>query len=290
MDADDAILQALAEINARLSRLEGQAQGAKAVPVGNGRILTRANFHNVIFYVQADDRLLVPRFIMDGVLEPEVTNFFLASIMPESRCLDVGANFGYFACLMGRCASRGRTIAIEPDPQIFALLRDNIYINWIESVVTPVNAAAAAEIGTLTLHRRLTRSGNTSIIELSREDFATIGEQPSEMFHAPAVTLDSLLPQFGGRVDFMKVDVEGAEPLVFRGARDLIAQNDPIKIVMEWAPEQLGQAGFALESFAAELAAQDLHAAIFRDGGIVPIAWNELVHHPYCNLLLTKTA
>src|ERR1700722_6142320 len=104
MEPDDAVLLQLAEISARLARLEAQALGAKAVAIGGNRILTRANFHNLLYYVQADDRLLVPRFIMDGVLEPGVTNFFLRNIAPESHCLDVGANFGYFACLMGRCA------------------------------------------------------------------------------------------------------------------------------------------------------------------------------------------
>ena len=55
---------------------------------------------------------------------------------------------------------------------------------------------------------------------------------------------NDLLPKLDGRVDFMKIDVEGCEPLAFRGAKELIASNRQLKIVMEWSPGQIRSAGF----------------------------------------------
>src|SRR6266851_4599565 len=107
-----AIRDALRMIELRLSRLENLSQGAKAVYVGNDRVLVKANFLDIVYLVEADDRLIVPRFIMNGVHEPEITSFFIRNIGPEDNALDLGANFGYYSCLMGRCAHRGKTIAL----------------------------------------------------------------------------------------------------------------------------------------------------------------------------------
>jgi FkbM family methyltransferase len=287
------ISQVLDDINRRLARIEEQSYGAKAVYVGNGRVLTKANILNLIYLLTGDDRLINPRFIMDGIYETEVTHYFLQNIRPGSHCLDVGANFGYHACIMGKCCHPGKTISIEADPIVFELLRDNIMINWINESVIPINAAAAATDGTLTLYRRLTRSGNTSILRIPDEDLQTrLGEAPSEAFEVRALRLDDLLDEFGGRVDFLKVDVEGAEPLVFRGARELIACNDDIKIVMEWSPGNLRGAGFDLASFASDLAAMGLGPNLLQYDGSPsqPVSWGRILESAFINVLLTKRA
>ena len=65
--------------------------------------------------------------------------------------------------------------------------------------------------------------------------------------------LDMLLPQFDGRLDYIKIDVEGAEPLVLSGAHQTIANNPHIRIVMEWAPNQIRAAGFDIAQFIRKL-------------------------------------
>jgi FkbM family methyltransferase len=272
----------------RLSRLETLSQGAKAVYVGNDRVLVKANFLDIVYLVEADDRLIVPRFMMKGVHEPEITSFFIRNIGPEDNALDLGANFGYYSCLMGRCAHLGKTIALEPDQKIFELMRDNVYINGLESCVTPIRAAASDVEGVSTLYRRSTRSGNTSMIMLPEEYTTAHGEIPAEAFDSPAIPVDTLLEDFGGRLDFIKIDVEGAEPLVFRGARETIARNHHIRIVMEWAPDQIRAAGFDLAAFTEELAAMGLKPALI--GQTVPeqINWAALLAARYLSgVLLT---
>jgi FkbM family methyltransferase len=64
----------------------------------------------------------------------------------------------------------------------------------------------------------------------------SLGETDAEMFEVPGIRVDDLLCKLGGRIDFIKIDVEGAEPLVIKGARRAIETNPRLQIVMEWSP------------------------------------------------------
>jgi FkbM family methyltransferase len=279
-------------IDARLSRLEQLAHGGKSVYVGDGRVLTKVSLRhwNIAYLLESNDLLLVPHLIVNGYHEIDLTNYFLNNLRNHNNCLDVGANFGYFTCIMGRWAPQGKTIALEPDRRVFELLRDNIYINSLEGVAFPRLAAASDGEGTLTLHRRITRSGNTSIAWIPDDVLAGMGEPPSQAFEAACLPIDRLLPSFDGRIDCIKIDVEGAEPLVVRGAHATIAQNPQIKIVMEWSPSQIRDVGFDPSAFVAELGRLGLSPAAIATGGVgQPLTWDALLALPYHpGILLTR--
>src|SRR5207248_5586262 len=153
-------------------------------------------------------------------------------------------------------------MAIEPDRAAFELLRDNIYINCLEGVAFAHNVAASEAKGSLTLHRRITRSGNTSIAQPADVVLAQMGEPSSQAFQAVCVPIDQFLPEFRDRVDCIKIDVEGAEPLVLRGAQETLARNPQIKVVMEWSPGQMRDAGFDPREFTEMLNRLTLSAAL----------------------------
>jgi FkbM family methyltransferase len=287
----ERLMERADEMNARLGQLEKLEHGGKAVYVGNNRVLTKIAIGgtNLAFLVEADDRLVVPRFIVEGRYETELTNFFSSHIKINDHCLDIGANFGYYTCLMARWALGGKTIGLEPDQKIFELLRDNIYINGLESVASAMHAAAGREEGTLTLHRRLTRSGNTSLIKEPDEKITRLGEAASQAFEISCVPIDTLLPEFDGRIDYIKIDVEGAEPLVLPGARQTITNNPHIQIVMEWAPNQIQAAGFDVAGFTRDLAGMGLRVAILSLQGPEPVGWDALLGNSYqSGILLTS--
>jgi FkbM family methyltransferase len=284
----DAIRAALTDLSARLSKIEAAQHGAKAVYVGDGRLLTKSDLFDLLYYVEANDRLIVPKFVMNGIFEADVTHFLRRNVAPESVCVDVGANFGYYTCIMARLAHQGRTTGVEADPKVFELARDNVFINWLESRATVENYAVADREGEIELYRRVGRSGNTGILQVSAERLAQLGEPPQQPFTVRCGTLDQAFP---GRVDFLKIDVEGAEPLVFRGASKLVASNPDIRIVMEWSPEQLTHGGCDIGEFVEELAAMKLQPSILDyEGTPVKSSWAELKDKPYCNTVLTRRA
>jgi len=277
-------------VSSGLSELRRDGISPGAVYLGGGRVLCRLHlperlYPDVIYIVDGADLTFVPRLIMDGIYEPEETRFAARLINETSHCVDVGANFGYFTCALGRMAWRGWVVGIEPDPEIAALLQVNVEINWISKVARVLNNAAADKPGRLRLRRHRGYSANTTIAGVEKAS-----ESPNrEVFEVEAIPVDSLLPQLGGRVDFLKVDVEGAEPLVFRGARETIARNRQITVLMEWSPEQLRAAGFDAAEFTEELSSLSLVPACLQAGGETkPISWADVSAMSYGNIVMRR--
>jgi FkbM family methyltransferase len=225
----------------RLAHLE---HGSNATYMGDGLVLVRAQVHGltIAYLVEARDRLISPWFIVSGRYETELTDFFVRILRPDDHCLDLGANFGYYTCLFARFCPKGKVIGVEPDPSIHTLVRDNIHINGFGSIASARLAAMSANSEPVTLYRRVGRSGNTSIFRAPDHFTELLGEKPAETFTAAGLTVDALAQELG-RVDIMKVDVEGAEPLVLEGATGMLAANPAVQIVMEWSPGQMRAAG-----------------------------------------------
>jgi len=247
--------------------------------------------HVFILYVHADDKLISPWLIATGRYEPELTGFFVRELRADSHCIDVGANIGYFTCLMAKYASGGRIVGIEPNGFVHALAADNILINALHERSEVLNAAAGDRVGELTLFHRIGRAGNTSLAALGDEATRGMREPPEQSFQVPMLRIDDLLDRFNGRVDFVKVDVEGAEPLAIAGARETIRVNPQLQIVMEWAPNQIRQAGFELGKFVSDMFAIGLRPFAMMTGDHPQsLSADELVGLPYQSGVLLRPA
>lgn len=260
--------------------------------VGNNRVLvgTRVGDRTIAYYVEADDRLLSPWFIVTGQFELDVTNFLLRNLRADSHCLDVGSNFGYYTCLMARFCPAGRVLGVEADRRIAELARDNLFINGLYEIGDVVWAAASDRDDELTLYRRSSRSGNTSIVDVGEAFTTLMGEPPAEPFQVKGVRIDDLADRLSGRVDFIKIDVEGAEPLALAGARETIRRNRDIAIVMEWSPGQIAAAGFDLGHFVDEMAAQGLSGFLLERHAERPIDIRKLATMPYQSGIVLRRA
>jgi len=282
----------LTDIRHQLDRLIHLNHGGRATYVGNNRVLTKCVIADAVigYLVEADDRLLAPWLILSGQYENDVTNFFLRHLKLGSRCIDVGANFGFYTCLMGRFCPNGKVIGVEPDPVVYTLVRDNIYINGLHGHASAKQCAISDVAGSLQLHRRITRSGNTSVSVMPKELLDLMGEPNSEPFEVTCVSIDDLLPEFGNRIDFLKIDVEGAEPLVLRGAAKAIRLNPQLNIIMEWSPGQISAAGFEIAEFLRELDAMGLKAAEIGPSEEREIAHSDLLEIEYRAGILLRRA
>jgi FkbM family methyltransferase len=183
-------------------------------------------------FVDTRDFGVTPHFILDGFWESWITQFMATIIKPGDVCIDIGANFGYYSILMAQLAGEGgKTIAVEPNPNIAKLLR--FTSNLQSRNFTVAETALSNKSGRATLNIPESYFGSASLLKgLS----AKWGKGKSVKVQKK--TLDQLVQeQELLKVDVIKMDVEGIEPLVFEGMRSTIANNPDLKIIMEYTPE-----------------------------------------------------
>jgi FkbM family methyltransferase len=120
-------------------------------------------------------------------------------------------------------------IAVEPNPDTVRQLRDNIQASGANVIAVQPVACSDSE-GELDLFAAPRPSGGET--SLSRVNAQQSGGVVSTVYHVRARPLDAIIQESGvSRVDVMKIDVEGAELLVLRGARQTLARYGPTLIV-----------------------------------------------------------
>lgn len=135
--------------------------------------------------------------------------------------IDIGANVGYFSVIASRIVGEnGKVHSLEAIPKLCGLLSESIAINNIRNIKV-LNNAAYSENRKIMFHSMK----NSAFSYISKDNTS---DNPIEV---DAITLDSLIDKIG-KVDVMKIDVEGAEMDVLLGGEKLIRRYKP-KIVME---------------------------------------------------------
>ncbi len=166
-----------------------------------------------------------------GQYEPAVSEVVSAIVRRGDNCLDIGANFGWFTTLLSGLTGgeKGSVYAFEPMPDVFDGLKINVRLNNLPKNVFLSNLALGDEIKQVALHRFTDLpSGHSSLSAAGRENF--------QVFNVPMTTLDSYLAERKiENVDFIKLDIEGAEMMFLRGATKLFEQKIPPFIIAEMA-------------------------------------------------------
>ena len=191
--------------------------------VGDETVLCRtlARFK---MYVSTRDEGLGPHLIGEGYWELWITRFISQVVKPGMVCIDAGANIGYYSVLLADLAyPSGKVIAAEPVPTTLKLLDRNVAINGFWDIVTVLRAAFGAEKGEVSVYVPPGEPKNAMILHGA-------GPEGWSEVRSPIVRIDDLdLPS----VDFVKIDVEGAEVDVWAGMQNTVAANRDIQIVME---------------------------------------------------------
>lgn len=162
--------------------------------------------------------------------------------------VDIGACFGYHT-LSGalRVGTVGQVYALEPQPDMFATLQNNLVGNKLSNV-TADHLALSDQAETLQLHRFADLGiGHTSI--------SSQGRKVSRVISIPAVTLDTYVEQRGIKsVTLIKLDVEGAELKILRGATGLLRASSPPMWILEINEETAAACGYHPKDLLAFLA------------------------------------
>jgi FkbM family methyltransferase len=178
--------------------------------------------------------LLGIALMRDGAHEPALTQLFQFVLDPGDVCVDLGANEGYFSVIAAAAVGpHGAVHCIEPQSRLQEVLRRNFKINELDNV--EIHQVAINDDGrpTRLFLRPSTNSGASSLIRHWRVGWS------SELI--PATTLDKLFADAGiENVKLLKIDCEGAEWSILRGARNVLSRRMIDIIAMMYHPAICG--------------------------------------------------
>lgn len=141
---------------------------------------------------------------------------------------DVGANFGYYSWLLKSAAPELEIVLIEPLPANIKLIRGTIQRNQFADV-TLIEAGASDCPGDGILHADELGGSTSSLNNEETFEQHHYGTAPKSL-RIPLVSIDCMRDRHS-RIDFMKIDVEGHEEAVLRGARETISHDQPVLFI-----------------------------------------------------------
>jgi FkbM family methyltransferase len=202
---------------------------ARPVYIGDHTALCRI-LGRYKFYVDTRDQGFGSNVLLDGFWEMWLTIAIARHLKPGMVAIDIGANFGYYSVLMADLVGpTGLVAAVEPNPHVTPKLRASLALNGFAERARVIEAAAAAtDEGSARLYATLNEPKNAAIVSpetIADPAVATITTVPNW-------TADSIARE-RGRVDFIKIDAEGAEEDIIRGLRPLLLRHRP-SLVLEF--------------------------------------------------------
>lgn len=182
------------------------------------------------FHLDPTDSLLLS---VMGRFEPTETGLITQRVQSGATVLDIGAHIGYFSLLFARrVGPAGHVYAFEPEPHNYKLLVRNVGENGYGNV-TCVQAAAHTTNGSIALYLANDNAADHRVAP---------GDDDRETINVRALRVDDYLSNVA-RVDFIKIDVKGAELSVLQGMNSLLDRSPRVEILMEYWPFGLRRAG-----------------------------------------------
>ncbi len=183
--------------------------------------------------------------------QPEVMDWVRRCLSPDALFLDGGANIGIHSLIAGEyyreqlgTPTRPYVYAFEPNPRILSQLERNIHQNGLEAFIS-VHPLAVSDQDEWTSFYLSGQDNSTS------SSLASLGpghQQTGELVRVRTVNLCSFIrAQINPpRVGLIKLDIEGAELLALRGARELLVQDQPA-LIFEVYPELMQAFGYTFD-------------------------------------------
>lgn len=245
--------------------LEGLGDWLRVVPLGRaGRSLLRRLYHATLMmrtagrglrsdlpggevvYVSPEHRYLT--------WNPVEYATFRETMKPGGIALDIGANVGAYSLLLGQWAGpAGAVYAFEPAPQAFDGLVRHIALNGLGATVRPIRAA----VGDVPSDAHFVVSPTAGEGRL-----AASAEERARAIPVPVTTIDEFCARERIVPDLIKIDVEGSETAVLRGARETLRRcRERTAVFLETHPSIWPQIGTTRAELEDELRAQQLRLA-----------------------------
>ena len=199
-----------------------------------------SNFKSDYAIVQGSKMFLDPGDSLDlsinGVYGELDTKIIREEIHEGDIVIDVGANIGYYTLIFAQLVgSSGKVFAFEPEPKNFEILKKNIEINNYQNIVAEQKIV----------------SDKSGIVKLFIAEHGIVGhrinqEKSSQKFiEVESIILDNYIKKLNldNKINFIKIDVEGSEPKVLEGTKEIIQKSNQLKIFTEFNREVVKEYG-----------------------------------------------
>lgn len=164
---------------------------------------------------------------INGVYGELDTKIVREQIKEGDIVIDVGANIGYYTLIFAQLVGKsGKVFAFEPEPKNFEILKKNIEINNYDNVIVE-QKIVSEKCGKMKLY-----VSNSDIVGHRIQQMGNL----ENFVEVESVTLDDYMKKLNldEKVNFIKIDVEGAEPNVLEGSKEILEKNNHLKIFTEF--------------------------------------------------------
>lgn len=170
---------------------------------------------------------------IDGIYEEDYIQYFAKQIPANGTFLDLGANIGSICIPLSKLRPDIFIVAVEASPRVFKYLKENRELNNCKNIALENLALSSADGEQLPFYSPEEKFGKGSL--------SAVYTDKAE--YVSTITLDTLVSKYKlNKVDYIKIDVEGYERIVFEGGKDLLSLTDAPVILFEFADwaENLG--------------------------------------------------
>lgn len=217
-------------------------------------------------------------------------------IKPGDTVLDIGAHVGVTATMFSEAVGEGGAVfAFEPFPVNYRILQSNIRRNGIDNVHA-IQCAASDKVGTLDFFINQCHTGYSSISYKNTFDYLKVSND-IQTIKVQSTTLDDFIARNNIRPAFIKIDCQGAEYQIIKGAREFFAAAESVFVCLEFWPKGIRNiSNVSGEAFLEYLEDQKLEPVFAEDfNGLLRDKRRfateiENLERGYTNLLLQKKA
>jgi FkbM family methyltransferase len=169
--------------------------------------------------------------IRKGNYENETILLFKKNVRDGMTVLDIGANIGFHTLILAKLVGKtGKVFAFEPSQRLFDILHKNIKHNQFSNI-TAIKSAVSNQNGKTKLFINEHSNCNNKLFDNGSDKYEEVD----------LLTIDTYL-KGETKIDFIKIDIEGAEALAFQGMMETIKKWKPI-IYSEFVPRNIKRYG-----------------------------------------------
>ena len=191
--------------------------------------LKKITINNHTLFLDEGDSL---HLTLKNEFSPDITEIFRKNVKRGDIVVDVGAHIGYFTVILADIVGdRGKVFAFEPNPKTFSILKKNIETNNIKNVV--LEKLALSNIETEEFVKEAELSAGT-----------VVDKNFTQGIKVKTTTFDKYFHDI--KIDFIKIDVQGAEYNILNGGEKIFEKKP--KCIIEIHPTIFDSNGNTINS------------------------------------------